>query len=64
MNGNNSVFRLFAAVVAIPAAIFWGVVFSFVTVFYVWCCSPALRYSMTIQSAILSPVMRDTFRLF
>jgi len=36
-------YRLFAAVVAIPAAIFWGVVFSFVTVFYVWCCSPALR---------------------
>jgi len=36
-------YRLVGAAVAIPAAIFWGVVFSMVTVFYVWCCSPALR---------------------
>jgi hypothetical protein len=36
-------YRLFAAVVAIPASIFWGFVFAFVTVFYVWCCAPALR---------------------
>jgi hypothetical protein len=36
-------YRLFAAVVAIPASIFWGFVFAFVTVFYVWFASPALR---------------------
>jgi len=36
-------YRLVGAAVAIPAAIFWGVVFSFVTVFYVWCGSPAFR---------------------
>ncbi len=36
-------YRLFSAVLAVPASIFWGVVFSFVTAFYVWFAAPALR---------------------
>jgi hypothetical protein len=36
-------YRLFSAVIAIPVSMFWGFVFAFITVFYVWFCAPALR---------------------
>jgi hypothetical protein len=36
-------YRLFAAFVAIPAALFWALIFSIVTVLYVWILAPALR---------------------
>jgi len=36
-------YRLFAALIAIPASIFWGFVFAFITVFYVWIVSPTIR---------------------
>jgi len=36
-------YKLFAAVVAIPAALMWAVVFALVTVVYIWIVSPALR---------------------
>ena len=36
-------YRLFAALIAIPASLFWALIFSVVTVFYVWVLAPALR---------------------
>lgn len=36
-------YKIFAAVLAIPAALVWGLVFSLVTVLYVWILAPALR---------------------
>merc|ERR1711974_590721 len=36
-------YKLFSAVVAIPAALLWAVVFALVTVVYIWIVSPALR---------------------
>merc|ERR1712001_79824 len=36
-------YKLFSAVVAIPAALMWAVVFALVTVVYIWIVSPALR---------------------
>jgi hypothetical protein len=36
-------YRLFAAVVAIPAALVWALVFALITVVYVWFLSPAFR---------------------
>ena len=36
-------YKLFAAVVAVPAALIWAVVFALVTVVYIWIVSPALR---------------------
>jgi len=36
-------YRIFAAVLAVPAALVWGLVFSLVTVLYVWILAPALR---------------------
>merc|ERR1711881_202949 len=36
-------YRIFAALVAIPAALMWALVFSLITVVYVWILAPALR---------------------
>jgi len=36
-------YKIFAAVVAVPAALMWAVVFALVTVVYIWIVSPALR---------------------
>jgi len=36
-------YRIFAALVAIPAALLWAIVFSVITVVYVWILAPALR---------------------
>lgn len=36
-------YRLLAAVVAVPASILWGLVFAVVTVLYVWVLSPAIK---------------------
>jgi len=36
-------YKLFSAVVAIPAALLWAIVFALVTVVYIWIVSPALR---------------------
>jgi len=36
-------YKLFSAIVAIPAALMWAVVFALVTVVYIWIISPALR---------------------
>merc|ERR1712073_258812 len=36
-------YKLFSAVVAIPAALMWAIVFALVTVVFIWIVSPALR---------------------
>ena len=36
-------YKIFAALVAVPAALLWAVVFALVTVVYIWIVSPALR---------------------
>jgi hypothetical protein len=36
-------YRLFAAVLAIPAALIWGFVFSILSVVYIWILAPVLR---------------------
>jgi len=36
-------YRIFAALLAVPAALMWALVFSLVTVVYVWILAPALR---------------------
>ena len=36
-------YRIFAALVAVPAALVWALVFSLITVVYVWILAPALR---------------------
>jgi len=36
-------YKIFAAVIAIPASLMWALVFALVTVLYVWVISPALR---------------------
>ena len=36
-------YRIFAALVAVPAALVWALVFSLITVIYVWILAPALR---------------------
>ena len=36
-------YRLFAAVLAIPAALVWGLVFSLLSVLYIWILAPVLR---------------------
>jgi hypothetical protein len=36
-------YRIFAALIAIPAALVWALVFSLITVVYVWILAPALR---------------------
>jgi hypothetical protein len=36
-------YKIISAFVAFPAALFWGFVFSVITVFYVWLIAPALR---------------------
>ncbi|XP_059091640.1 caveolin-3-like [Tigriopus californicus] len=36
-------YRLFAALLAIPAALIWGFIFSLVSVFYIWVGAPILK---------------------
>jgi hypothetical protein len=36
-------YRLFAAILAIPAALVWGFVFSVLSVLYIWILAPVLR---------------------
>lgn len=36
-------YKIFAALIAIPASLLWALVFALVTVVYIWILSPALR---------------------
>ena len=36
-------YRIFAALLAVPAALVWALLFSLITVVYVWILAPALR---------------------
>jgi hypothetical protein len=36
-------YRLFAAILALPAAIIWGFIFSVISVVYIWILAPVLR---------------------
>lgn len=56
-------YRLFAAVLAIPAAFVWALVFAVITVVYVWVASPALRIfdlATTVFRRIVTGLMRCT----
>jgi len=49
-------YKIFAALVAVPASIMWAVVFAAITVIYIWIISPALRlFDLTL--AILRRVV-------
>jgi len=56
-------YRIFAALVAIPAALMWALVFSLITVLYVWILAPALRLfelGVAIARRVFVGVMRCT----
>ena len=48
-------YKIFAALVAVPAALLWAVVFALVTVVYIWIVSPALRL-LDLNLAIIKRV--------
>lgn len=56
-------YRIFSALVAIPAALVWALVFSLITVVYVWILAPALRLFelvVAIARRVLVGVVRCT----
>jgi len=56
-------YRIFAALVAVPAALVWALVFSLITVVYVWILAPALRLFelvVAIMRRVFVGVMRCT----
>merc|ERR1739848_447331 len=56
-------YRIFAALVAVPAALVWALVFSLITVVYVWILAPALRLfelGVAIMRRVFVGVMRCT----
>jgi len=56
-------YRIFAALVAIPAALLWALVFSLITVVYVWILAPALRLfelGVAVARRVFVGVMRCT----
>jgi len=56
-------YRIFAALVAVPAALMWALVFSLITVLYVWILAPALRLfelGVAIARRVFVGVMRCT----
>merc|ERR1739848_620110 len=56
-------YRIFAALVAVPAALVWALVFSLITIVYVWILAPALRLfelGVAIMRRVFVGVMRCT----
>jgi hypothetical protein len=56
-------YRIFAALVAVPAALVWALVFSLITVVYVWILAPALRLfelGVAVARRVFVGVMRCT----
>jgi len=56
-------YRIFAALVAVPAALVWALVFSLITVVYVWILAPALRLfelGVAVMRRVFVGVMRCT----
>jgi len=56
-------YRIFAALVAVPAALLWALVFSLITVVYVWILAPALRLfelGVAVVRRVFVGVMRCT----
>jgi len=37
------VYRFVAAILAIPFALFWAIIFAFINISTIWCCTPSLR---------------------
>jgi len=37
------IYRILAAIIAIPLALIWAIIFAFVNLGSVWCCTPSLR---------------------
>jgi len=37
------VYRFIAAILAIPFAFFWAIIFAFINIGTIWCCTPSLR---------------------
>jgi len=56
-------YRIFAALVAVPAALLWALVFSLITVVYIWILAPALRLfelGCAVARRVFAGVMRCT----
>lgn len=56
-------YKIFAALVAVPAALLWAIVFALVTVVYIWIVSPALRLldlSLAVVKKVVVGVMGVT----
>lgn len=56
-------YRLFAALLAIPAAIVWGLLFSIITVLYIWVLAPMLKIfdlEVAIVRRIINGIMFAT----
>lgn len=56
-------YRIFAALVAIPAALIWALIFALITVVYVWILAPALRLfdlGVAVARRVFVGVMRFT----
>ena len=56
-------YRIFAALLAVPAALMWALVFSLVTVVYVWILAPALRL-FELLAAVGRRVRKSTIIIF
>lgn len=56
-------YRIAAAIVAVPAALLWALVFALITVVYIWILAPALRLfdlGVCIARRVLVGLMRTT----
>lgn len=51
-------YKIFASLIAIPAALVWAFVFAILTVLYIWVVSPALRV-LDLNLAILRRVSKN-----
>jgi len=61
--GKLWLYRIFAALVAVPAALLWALVFSLITVVYIWILAPALRLfelGCAVARRVFAGVMRCT----
>jgi caveolin 1 len=57
------IYRIAAALIAVPASIVWALIFSLITVIYVWLISPVLRivdFALAIVARVLNGVMSAT----
>lgn len=56
-------YRIFAALIAVPASLIWALVFALITVVYIWILAPALRLfdlGVSVARRVFVGVMRCT----